>query len=338
MEERRKPRIGITMGDPAGIGPEIVCKSLLEEAVYQCIPVVIGSREPLEMAVKAIGSGQKIRVISSTEEAVCDPAWINLIEVPLGYELRPGVIQTENGAAAISYMDKTYELLEAGQLDGTASAPCNKEAMKSAGLPCVGATEYYALLSGSGKPYPVVAQAGFYIFQATTHISLRQAIEKLTKDYIRDNIISSYRTLQEWGLPSPRMALSGFNPHAGDGGYMGREDLDILTPAIKEASEELCAEIEGPVPADALFKKGIQGACDGAIFLFHDTANIPIKLMEAYYPSVVITGGLPFIRVTVAHGTAYDIAYKGIAGHRQMCNAITEAARIVERLGMNRRS
>ena len=332
MAENRKPRIGITMGDPAGIGPEIICRSLLEEEVYQCVPVVIGSRKPLEEAVKAIGSDQKIHVIGSVQEAVCDPGVINLIDVPLDYELRPGIMQVENGKAAITYMDKVYELIASGQLDGTASAPCNKEAMKKAGLPCVGATEYFALLSGAGKSYAVIEQAGFYIFQATAHISLRGAIEKLTKDYVRDYIITAYRTLQQWGLSAPRLALSGFNPHASDGGSMGREDLDILSPAIEEASRELNAEIAGPVPADALFIKGTQGVYDGAIFLFHDTANIAVKLMEQYYPSVVITGGLPFIRVTVAHGTAYDIAYQGIAGHRQMKNAIVEAARISSRL------
>ena len=332
MAENRKPRIGITMGDPAGIGPEIICRSLQEEEVYACVPVVIGSRKPLEMAVKAIGSDQEIRTISSVSEAVCDPHIVNLIDIPLDYDFQPGVMDVGNGKAAIAYMDKVYELIAAKELDGTASAPGNKEAMKKAGLPCVGATEYYALLSGAGKSYAVIEQAGFYIFQATAHISLRGAIEKLTKDYVRDYMITAYRTLQQWGLSAPRLALSGFNPHASDGGSMGREDLDILTPAIEEASEELGAKIAGPVPADALFIKGTQGVYDGAIFLFHDTANIPVKLMEQYYPSVVITGGLPFIRVTVAHGTAYDIAYKGIAGHKQMRNAIIEAARIGARL------
>lgn len=333
MTQNNLPCIGVTMGDPAGIGPEIVCRSLNDPDMYKaCYPIVIGSSIALEKAVSAIGSGQTIHVVTEPGEAVYDTKTINVIDLPLDYEFRPGIMDTGNGRAAIRYMEKAYELIASKKIDGTASAPCNKEAMKKAGLPCVGATEFYAKLAGIPKSFAVIEQAGCYVFQATSHVALRTAIEKITPDFIHQTIVTAYKTLQQWGLPAPRLALSGFNPHASDGGSMGREDLDILMPAIKSASEELGSEIAGPIPADALYIKGSQGVYDGIIFLFHDTANIPVKLMEKYYPSVVITGGLPFVRTTVAHGTAYDIAYQGIAGHQQMKNAILAAARIGSRL------
>lgn len=333
MAATKIPTIGITMGDPAGIGPEIVCRSLTEQSVYDvCRPVVIGSKTALERAVAAIGSNQRVQIIEDPADAVCSTDTVNVIDLPLDYEFQPGVMDVGNGRAAISYMEKAYALISDGKIDATASAPCNKEAMKKAGLPCVGATEFYAKLAGVPKSFAVIEQAGCYIFQATSHIALRQAIEKITPEFIEQTIVTAYKTLQQWGLAAPKLALSGFNPHASDGGSMGREDLDILTPAIEAASKELGCKVDGPVPADAIYIKGTQGVYDGIIFLFHDTANIPVKAMEHYHPSVVITGGLPFIRTTVAHGTAYDIAYQGIAGHQQMRNAILAAARIGGRL------
>ena len=333
MSENKLPRIGVTMGDPAGIGPEIICKSLADEKVYAvCQPIVIGNASVMQKAASVVCPNQTVRTISDPSEATCSPDVINVIDLPLDYEVEPGKMDVGNGRIAIACMEKVYALISAGKLDATASAPCNKEAMKMAGLPCVGATEFYAKLSGVAKSFAVIDQGGCYIFQATSHLALRKAIEKITPEFIEQTIITSYKTLQQWGLQTPRIALSAFNPHASDGGSMGREDLDILTPAIQAASEKLGAEVAGPVPADALYIKGMQHVYDGIIFLFHDTANIPVKLMEQYTPSVVITGGLPFVRTTVAHGTAYDIAYKGIAGYHQMQNAILSAATISARL------
>lgn len=333
MTQKPLPIIGITMGDPAGIGAEIVCKSIMEPKVLEsCRPVVIGSKKPLEKALDTMGSAQRVCIVEDPLDADYSSEKVNLIDIPMDYDFSPGVMDVGNGRVSIAYMEKAYELIAAGKVNGTASAPCNKAAMKKAGLPCVGATEFYAMLAGVEKSFAVIEQADCYIFQATAHISLRNAIEKITPEFIHKTIITAYKTLQQWGLAAPRLALSGFNPHAGDGGSMGREELEMLAPAIESASRELGCEIGGPVPADSIYIKGIQGVYDGIIFLFHDTANIPVKLMEQYYPSVVITGGLPFIRTTVAHGTAYDIAYKGIASHKQMSNAILAAARIGGRL------
>lgn len=327
-----KPCVGITMGDPAGIGPEIVIKSLADpELNERCRPLVVGSVGPMRDALRVLSSDQELRCIETPEEGVFEPGVINLIDLPLDYAYRPGVMQVENGRAAISYMEKAYELLAAHRIDSTASAPCNKEAMKLAGLPFVGATEFYAHLSGAAKAFAVVEQGGCYIFQITSHMSLRKALDSITQEKTEQFLITVYRTLRQWGIEAPRIALSAMNPHAGDGGAMGREEIDILTPAIRNAAAEI-GPVDGPVPADSIYIKGIGGVYDGIIFLFHDAANIAVKLMESIHPSVVITGGLPFTRTTVAHGTAYDIAYRGIAGNQQMKNAIIAAAKISARL------
>lgn len=322
------PVVGITMGDPAGIGPEIVCRSLNEEQVYtSCRPVVIGSREPLQQALDVLGLQMRIREITDPSEGGYDPGTINLFHIDLDYVVRPGILCADNGRVAIAYMQKAYDLLTAGKIDAIASAPCHKGAMKMAGSPYAGATELFAHFAGDKRTSTVVRQGSCYIFQLTTHLSLAQAIKKLTVDYISDFLISAVETMRLFGYSAPKVALSALNPHAGDNGALGTEEADILIPAIQKA-EKVVGHIDGPIPADAIFLKGYDGTYDALIPLFHDTANIAIKLMDNIYPSVVITTGLPFIRTTVAHGTAYDIAYQGIAGHKKMLNCILAAAEI----------
>ena len=333
----KKHYIGVTMGDPAGIGPEIICKALNDEAVYrQCCPVVIGNREPLEQAIRCLGLPLSVHAVLDPADSVYDTNSVNVIEVPLDYQYEAGVLKSDNGRVAIEFMKKAYDLLVAKKISAIASAPCNKEAMKLAGSKFTGATELFAHFAGDLKTSTVVQQSGCYIFQMTTHLPLRSALEKLTVDFVFDYLLKSFQTLLHFGLSSPKIALSGLNPHAGEGGTLGTEEIDILIPSIEKAAKHLGADIAGPIPADSIYIKGQQGIYDAIIFLFHDTANIPIKLMELTHPSVVITSGLPFVRTTVAHGTAYDIAYCGIAGHQQMLNCIIAAAQITSRIDESR--
>lgn len=324
--------VGVTMGDPAGIGPEIVLGSLAHEDVYsQCRPVVIGSRQPLEDAAAVLGGKQRIRVVDSPQEGEYGPDTVNLIDLPLEQSWRAGVMSQYNGQISIAYMEKSYELLRKADIAAVSCAPCNKEAMKLAGSPFIGATELYAHFAGDVKTFTVIEQAGCYIFQLTAHLSLRKALERITEDALVATMRTAHAALTSWGIERPRLALSALNPHAGDGGSLGTEEIEMFSPALKKLESEGIVAA-GPIPADSIFIKGYDGVYDGIVLLFHDTANIAVKLMEKTYPSVVITGGLPFIRTTVAHGTAYDIAYKGMAGHRQMLNAILAAARIGGRL------
>jgi 4-hydroxy-L-threonine phosphate dehydrogenase PdxA len=279
----------------------------------------------------AIGSNRRILSINNPESGEYTPDCINLIDLPLGYDYEPGVLKAENGLISIEYMKKSYDMLIAEEISAVACAPNNKEAMRLSGSPFIGATELYAHFAGDLKTFTVVEQAGCYIFQMTTHTSLKNAIASIDEKKVYDTLLNAYHTLRQWGIDKPRLAISGLNPHSGDGGALGTEEIEIIIPSIEKASREI-GHVDGPVPADAIFIKGYDGVYDGVILLFHDTANVAIKLMEKIHPSVVITGGLPFIRTTVAHGTAYDIAYKGIAGHQQMKNAILAAARISARL------
>lgn len=330
---RNNSYTGVTMGDPAGIGPEIVCRCLGEERLYAaCNPVVIGSQEPIRQAIQALGLDMDIRQITDPADGKYDTHTVNLIPCDLGYQFQPGVLCADNGRAAIRYMQRAYDLLSQGKLNAIASAPCHKGAMKLAGSPYTGATELFAHFAGDLKTSTVVRQGGCYIFQLTTHLPLKRAIEKLTPEFVSGFIINSVNTLKEWGIPNPKIALSGLNPHAGDNGALGTEEQDILLPAL-EMAQAVVGPVDGPIPADSIFIKGYSGVYDGVIALFHDTANIAIKLMDETYPSVVITAGLPFIRTTVAHGTAYDIAYQGIASHAKMLNCILAAAEIGNRLG-----
>lgn len=327
-----KSYVGVTMGDPAGIGPEIICRSLHEETLYDsCAPVVIGSREAIKKAIDVLKLDMRIREINDPKDGIYNSSTINLVHMELGYTFHPGVLTADNGRVAIDYMRKAYELLSAGKIAAIASAPCHKGAMKMAGSPYTGATELFAHFAGDLKTYTVVRQGSCYIFQLTAHLPLVDAIQKLTPEFVSDFIVTAASTLKAWGFHAPKIALSGLNPHAGDNGALGNEESDILIPAIQMAAEKV-GPVDGPIPADSIFIKGYNGTYDAVIALFHDTANIAIKLMDEQYPSVVITAGLPFIRTTVAHGTAYDIAYKGIAGHAKMLNCIIAAADISNQL------
>ena len=323
---------GVTMGDPAGIGPEIICRCLGEEKLYSvCNPVVIGSQEPIRQAIQALGLNMDIRLIADPGDGKYDVHTVNLIHSDLGYQFQPGLLCADNGRVAIQYMRQAYDLLCQGKLNAIASAPCHKGAMKLAGSPYAGATELFSHFAGDLKTSTVVRQGSCYLFQLTTHLPLKQAIEKLTPEFVSSFIVNSVNTLRQWGIPEPRIALSGLNPHAGDNGTLGTEEQTLLLPAIQMAQAAV-GPVDGPLPADSIVIKGYDGVYDGVIALFHDTANIAIKLMDKISPSVVITAGLPFIRTTVAHGTAYDIAYQGIASHTKMLNCILAAAEIGSRL------
>ena len=323
---------GVTMGDPAGIGPEIVCRCLGEKRLYEaCNPVVIGSQEAIRQALQILDLDMEIRTITDPADGVYNTHTVNLIHCDLGFHFQPGVLCADNGRAAIQYMQRAYELLSQGKLDAIASAPCHTGAMKLAGSPYTGDTELFAHFAGDLKTSTVVRQGRCYIFQLTTHLPLKRAIEALTPELVSSFLVNSVNTLKAWGIPEPKVALSGLNPHAGDNGVLGTEEQDILLPAIQMA-QAVSSSIDGPIPADSIFMKGYDGTYDAVIALFHDTANIAIKLMDERYPSVVITAGLPFIRTTVAHGTAYDIAYRGIASHAKMLNCILAAAEIGGRL------
>ncbi len=324
-----KPLIGVTMGDPFGIGPELVLKALAEPSVYEvCRPVVIGSRAPLVKAIESVGSSQSIKCIESPADAVYGVETVNLMDMDYEFRYEPGAIKAENGAIVIKYMRRAYELIADGVLEGTASAPCNKEAMKKAGSPYTGATELFGHFAGDVRAFAVALQDNYFCFNVTEHQSLRKALDSLNCEKIGDKIHEVCGVLRGFGYESPRLVVSGINPHCGDGGTMGTEEIDFVIPAV-EAARAGGIDILGPVPADAVFIKAVRGERDAVITMFHDHGGIGSKLIAAVMnrPTAVLTANLPFIRTTVAHGTAYDIAYQNKADHRQMRNCIITAGR-----------
>lgn len=326
------PVVGITMGDPAGIGPEIVCKTLSNEKVYAaCRPFVIGSRAPMEHALRTCGLSAALNIISHAQEGSYQYGKIDIVDLPLTQGYEPGVLSAEHGRAAIAYMQYAHEMIKNGEMSLTVSAPANKEAMKQAGSPYAGATELFAHLAGVAKAETVIQQDGCYFFQVTTHVSLRNALDQLNYEKIYTSIHTAFHILRQWGLEKPVIAVSAINPHMGEGGLLGNEEIEFIIPAIQKATEEgIC--VRGPIPADAIFSKAYAGEYDAALLMFHDTANIPIKLLSSQKPAVVFSAGLPFVRATVAHGTAYDIAYQNKASHVQLEAALLAAANIGARL------
>lgn len=322
------PIIGITMGDPAGIGSEIICKALHNSELYTvCRPFVIGSRAPMEHALRISGLSASLHTITHVSEGVYQHGIIDLVDLPLEHGYEPGKLSVEHGRAAMDYMERAHEMILRGEMHLTVSAPANKEAMKLAGLPFAGATEFFAHLAGIKKAETVIQQGGCYFFQVTTHVSLRKALDQLTFEKIYGSIHSARNILRQWGLENPVIAVSAINPHGGEGGLLGTEEIDFVIPAIQKAQAE-GLRVLGPIPADALFAKAYAGDYDAALLMFHDTANIPIKLLSAEKPAAVFSAGLPFVRATVAHGTAYDIAYKNIASPTQLEAALFAVAKI----------
>jgi 4-hydroxythreonine-4-phosphate dehydrogenase len=332
MNSSFRPIVGITLGDPIGIGSEIILKSLANVEIYEkCRPLVIGSSEPLRKALSTLKMDLRLNVIETPEKGSYSHGSIDVIDcgVPVG-NLTMGKVHKEAGEASVTYIKRAIEMLLNKTIDATASGPNNKEAIRLAGYNYPGVTEMFADWTNAPKPVSTLLIVGpLRIFQITTHVSMRQAIEMLTFERILDAIVNADQVLTQLEGKKPRLAIAGLNPHAGENGLMGREEIEIIRPAI-EAAQQMGIDIEGPLPADSILINGLRNEFTGLLFLFHDQANIGIKLLAEKYPPVTVAAGLPVIRTTVAHGTAYDIAFKGIANHMPMYKAIEVAAELAK--------
>jgi len=323
-----RPCVAITMGDIAGIGPDLICKVLADPKVYEaCKPVVVGSAAPLRLALEATGKALEINIIEEPAQGRYCHGAIDLIDLPVNYQWEPGVMKAENGQIAIDYMKYAHQLVVAGKADAIANAPSNKEAMHMAGSPYTGATELFAALGNVDHAYTTTKQGPCYLFQATTHLSLRDALNSITQELIFNVIKHAYETIRGFGIEDPLIGLCAINPHAGENGLMGREEIDILIPAVKAAQEE-GIRVVGPLGSDSAFLVAQNNHYDGLIGMFHDTMGAVTKLAATTTPTAVITSGLPFIRTTVAHGTGYDIAYQNKADAMGLHAAVLTAAEI----------
>lgn len=328
-KKRARPYIGITMGDPAGIGPEIILKALSRESIYrQTVPIVLGDGTILSRAKGYVGAAVDIRRVDSPAQAI---GRFGVVEV---LDLRnvdpemciPGVLSAEAGRAAIAYVSKAIDLALAGELDAVVTAPINKEAMHRAGYPYAGHTEIFAERTET-RNYALMLVAGrFRVLHVSTHVSLREACERVKKERVLQVIRLAHAVGAVWRLETPRVAVAGLNPHAGEQGLFGQEERDEIAPAVTAARTE-GIDASGPLPPDTLFHRALRGEFDFVVAMYHDQGHIPVKL-SSFDRGVNVTVGLPIIRTSVDHGTAFDIAGKGTASPRSLLEAIRLAIRM----------
>lgn len=334
------PIIGITMGDPAGIGPEIIVKSLSDRTVYDtCRPVVFADVKVMEKALLVCKSKLKIHSIEKISEAVFQYGTIDVYDLNNvdASTTEYGKVSAAAGNAAFESIRKVIDMALTGEIDATVTAPINKESLNLAGHHFSGHTEIYAHFTNTQKYAMLLADDSLRVIHVTTHVPLRKACDIISKERIVDVVKLLDDACKQFGIARPRIGVAGLNPHAGDGGLFGDEDDRRIRPAVEEA-KALGYDAEGPIPADTLFSKAVQGKYDGCVAMYHDQGHIPFKLMGFRWNNetqsmdsvkgVNITLGLPIIRTSVDHGTAFEIAGKGIASEDAMTIAIEYAVKM----------
>jgi 4-hydroxythreonine-4-phosphate dehydrogenase len=328
--------LGITIGDVAGIGPEITAKALLRHSALRevCRPVAIGDAGALRRAVTLTGGDPAVvRTLLTPTDATNDPSLLEVIQegVPVEH-VEPGRISAEAGDAAARYVIRACALARDGAIDGIVTAPLNKAAMHAGGHKWPGHTELLAHEFGVDR-YSLVLSAGdLYLFHVTTHVSLRRAIELLTRERILEVLRLAAGLARALGRPGERIGVAGLNPHAGESRLFGDEDADVIQPAVAAAQAEGINAV-GPIPADALMPAAVRGDFKLVVACYHDQGHAPFKSVYGD-AGVNITVGLPVVRVSVDHGTAFDIAGKGIAREASLVLAAERASALVP--GWNR--
>jgi len=327
-----RPVIGITMGDAAGVGPEIIMKSLAHPSVYDaCRPLVIGDARRLVDAGRRAGVTLEVRSIKAPAEARFELGVVDCIDLGLIPESLPyGQLSAVAGDAAYQYIARTVELTSAGELDAICTAPLNKEALHAGGHIFPGHTEMLAHLTGIPEVSMMLVAPKLRVIHVTTHIGLLDAIRKIEPGLVQRTIERAHDTLLRAGIEQPRIGVCGINPHAGENGLFGYgEEEEKIMPAVAVLRERGW-DVEGPLPADTLFFRAGRGDFDVVVAMYHDQGHGPVKVM-GLEAGVNVTVGLPVIRTSVDHGTAFDIAGKGIADERSMLEALKQAQDLATR-------
>ena len=327
-----KPYVGLTMGDPCGIGPEVVIKALIHSEIYEwCNPVIIGNAASLRETVKMLDIDMSINHISETDiemsrvnpnaASVIDIGNLNYEDVTIG-EINPGC-----GKAAMEWVSHAGRLAMRGAIGGIATAPLNKEAASLAGYEAIGHMELLQELTGSKTVATMLIAKNLRVVHLTTHRSLRVACDYVKKDRILDYLRITDENFKKWGFENPRIGVAALNPHGSDGGLLGDEENDEILPAVTQAKAEGMT-VEGPIPADIIFHQALNDQYDAVLCMYHDQGHIPVKVY-GFEESITANLGLPFVRTSVDHGTAFDIAGKGIADPLSMIEAIKLASTLI---------
>jgi 4-phospho-D-threonate 3-dehydrogenase / 4-phospho-D-erythronate 3-dehydrogenase len=326
-----KPILGITMGDAAGIGPELILKAFRKRELFRiCRPVIIGSRAVMEFYKARLGIDVAFNVIEDVSCAEYKDGIPDLLDMRLVHvsKFRVGVVAAEPGKAAVVYTQAAGRMAMDGTIDAIVSAPLNKEAMRMAGYNFEGQTQILGELTGSKKYGMILVLGKIRVMMLTNHLALRQACDAVTKEKVLSMIELADETLRAFGIAKPRIAVAALNPHGGEGGLFGTEERDGSIPAIQSAVAQGINAV-GPVPADVVFVKAREGQYDLVLAMYHDQANMAAKLL-GFGEVVTLLAGLPIIRTSVGHGTAFDIAGKGIADERNFVMAIQAAAEMAK--------
>lgn len=321
--------IAITMGDPAGIGPEIIISALAEGELSGIPAVVVGCAATLRRVLALqITKPAELRIIDQVNQAQFAPGIINVIDEPLAapQTLEPGKVQKQAGDLAYRCVRKATELAMAGDVSAIATAPLNKEALHAAGHLYPGHTELLAKLTNS-KDYAMVLYTDtLKVIHVSTHIALRKFLDTLNQPRVETVIRLADQFLKRVGFTHPRIAVAGVNPHAGENGLFGDEEIRIVSPAVV-AMKEQGVDVYGPCPPDTVYMQCNEGMYDMVVAMYHDQGHIPLKLL-GFYDGVNITAGLPFIRTSADHGTAFDIAWTGKAKSESMVVSIKLAMQL----------
>ena len=337
----KQPILGVTMGDPAGVGPEIIARAAAEPVVRRdSRPVVIGAAATMQAAVTLIGATLTVHAV----KRVADCRWadgslevLDLANVDMP-TLPRAAVSAAAGRAAYDYVERAVGLAQAREIDGIVTAPINKEALAAAGMPHTGHTEILAKLSNTAHYAMLLMGHDLRVIHVTTHVALRRVPDLVTRDRVLTTIRLAAQTMTSLGRRDARIAVAGLNPHAGEDGLFGDEEKTAIVPAIDAARADGLTVI-GPLPADTLFSRARGGEFDIVVAMYHDQGHIPVKTVGFTYDDstqrwtglsgVNVTVGLPFLRVSVDHGTAFDRAWKGIANPESMIEAIDVAVRML---------
>ncbi|MFP4510744.1 MAG: 4-hydroxythreonine-4-phosphate dehydrogenase PdxA [Spirochaetaceae bacterium] len=322
-----KPVIGITIGDPAGIGPEITARALQSPEVYEsCIPLVIGDADVMRQACSFVQVKPEIRTVSSPEEATGAAGIIEVLDldnIEIG-SLKMGTVQAPCGTAAYEYIEKAVHLANEGRIHAMATGPINKESLRAAKVEYIGHTEILGALTGTSDPLTLFQVDKMRIFFLTRHVSLRKAIDMIRKERILDYLNRCTEALEQLGVERRDIAVAGLNPHCGEHGLFGHEDDVEIRPAV-EAAQAAGLDITGPIGADSIFHMAVEGRFAAVLSLYHDQGHIAAKTYD-FYRTVSVTLGMPILRTSVDHGTAFDVAGTGKADSAGMKEAILAAA------------
>ena len=325
------PLIGITMGDPAGIGPEVIVKALADNSIYGlCWPVVLGDPEILTSALLKCGTRTSLNIISNASEARSTPGKIDLLAVSQlkGKVVIPGKPTVEGGKAMVDYILQAVEMTRKGELEAMVTCPISKVLMHQAGHPYEGHTQLISHLTDTHDYVMMLAGERLRVSLVTIHCPIKEVPSILNQELVYKTITITAKALKvDFGFKKPRLAVAALNPHAGESGLFGSEEKEIIIPAIGRASDD-GLNVVGPFPADTLFHKAASGQFEAVVAMYHDQGLIPLKLLH-FSDAVNVTLGLPIIRTSVDHGTAYDIAGTGQADPSSLKAAIRMAASIV---------